>query len=42
MENATLHFSKAHAEAICREVMALDTLAEVRTLENLLAQDPAA
>jgi 2-methylcitrate dehydratase PrpD len=39
-ENATLHFPLPHAEAVCEQVLTLDRLADVRTLETLLAQDP--
>jgi 2-methylcitrate dehydratase PrpD len=38
-ENATLHYPRAHAEAVCEQVLALDRLADVRALESLLAQD---
>jgi 2-methylcitrate dehydratase PrpD len=38
--NATLHFSAAHAEAVQAQVLALAQLANVATLETLLAQDP--
>lgn len=41
MENACLHFSKKYAVAVCEQVLALDTLANVKTLETLLAQGPA-
>lgn len=40
-ENATLHFPRAHAQAICDAVLAMETLGGVRTLESLLAQDPS-
>lgn len=40
MENATLHFPEAHACAVRDALLGLDTLADVRTLERLLAQDP--
>jgi 2-methylcitrate dehydratase PrpD len=40
MENATLHFTQNHANAIREQVLALDTLGSVSTLEALLAQDP--
>jgi len=39
-ENATLHFSLAHAQSVCEHVLALDRLADAGTLETLLAQDP--
>jgi len=39
-DNATLHFTHEHAQAICEAVLALDDMADVRTLETLLAQDP--
>ena len=39
-DNATLHFSRSHAQAVCDQVLALDKLANVQTLELLLAQDP--
>jgi 2-methylcitrate dehydratase PrpD len=42
MDNATLWFSPAHAEAVCERVLALDRLPSVRTLEALLATDPTA
>jgi len=40
MDNATLWFPCAHAEAVCAQVLGLDKLASVRTLESLLAADP--
>ena len=40
-DNATLHFSRSHAQAVCDQVLSLDKLANVQTLETLLAQDPA-
>ena len=40
-DNATLHFSRNHAQAVCDQVLSLDKLANVQTLEALLAQDPA-
>jgi 2-methylcitrate dehydratase PrpD len=39
-ENATLHFPRAHAEAVCDQVLALDRLADVQALEALLATAP--
>jgi len=41
MDNATLHFPRAHAEAVRDQILALDRLASVRSLETLLATDPA-
>ena len=41
MENATLHYSAAHARAISEHVLSLDSLANLDTLETLLACDPA-
>ena len=38
--NATLNFSAAHAGAVHRSVLALDELKSIRTLEDLLAQEP--
>lgn len=38
--NATLHFSDAHAETVQAQLLALHQLADVATLETLLAQDP--
>ena len=40
LANATLHFPPAHAQAVCDQVLALDQLASVHTLESLLAQAP--
>ena len=40
-DNATLHFPRAHADAVCDQVLALDRIADVRTLESLLARDPS-
>jgi len=40
MENATLHFSTAHAGAISELVLALDNLTDLGALETLLASDP--
>ena len=40
MENATLHFTQAHAAAVRDQVLALDTLVDVRGLEALLMQPP--
>jgi 2-methylcitrate dehydratase PrpD len=40
-DNATLHFPRAHADAICDQVLALDRIADVRTLESLLARGPS-
>jgi 2-methylcitrate dehydratase PrpD len=40
MENACLHFSSAQAQAILDQVLALDHLPDVRSLETLLATDP--
>jgi 2-methylcitrate dehydratase PrpD len=42
MENALLSCSEAHALAIREQVLALDALSDVRTLETLLANDPPA
>jgi 2-methylcitrate dehydratase PrpD len=39
-ENATLHFPRAHAQAVCDTVLGIDRLASVATLEDLLAQAP--
>ena len=39
--NATLHFSAAFAAAVQAQLLALPQLADVATLETLLAQDPA-
>lgn len=41
MDNATLWFPKAHAQAVCEQVLVLDRLPSVRTLESLLAAEPA-
>jgi len=41
MDNATLWFPRSHAEAVCEQVLSLDRLASVRTLESLLATDPS-
>lgn len=38
--NARLHFSAAHAAAVQAQLLALPQLANVATLETLLAQDP--
>jgi 2-methylcitrate dehydratase PrpD len=38
-ENATMHFPRSHALAICEHVLALDRLVDVQTLESLLAKD---
>ncbi len=40
MENACLHFSETHATAVREQVLALDALPSVATLETLLAQEP--
>lgn len=40
MENATLHFSERHAHDVCKQVLDLHNLPDVRTLESLLAQAP--
>jgi 2-methylcitrate dehydratase PrpD len=40
MENATLHFSRSHAQAVCDQVLALHELADVSVLERLLAREP--
>ena len=40
LANATLHFSAAHAAAVQSQLLALPQLADVNTLETLLAQDP--
>lgn len=42
MDNATRWFSNDHAHAVCEQVLALDRLPSVRTLESLLAREPAA
>ena len=39
--NATLHFSRAHAEAVCEQVLHLDRIVSMHSLESLLAADPA-
>lgn len=39
-DNATLHFSSAHARAVCNQVLALDLNPSTGPLEALLAQDP--
>lgn len=39
-ENATLHFPRAHAQAVCDAVCGLAALADVAALEDLLAQAP--
>jgi 2-methylcitrate dehydratase PrpD len=41
-DNATLHFSRTHAQAVCDQVLALDRLPSAHALEALLAQDPQA
>ena len=41
-DNATLHFSGSHAAAVHDQLLALPQLADVRTLETLLARDPGA
>jgi 2-methylcitrate dehydratase PrpD len=41
-DNATLHFTRAHAQAVCDAVLALDRAASVTTLEDLLAAAPDA
>jgi 2-methylcitrate dehydratase PrpD len=41
LDNATRHFPLAHAEAVRDQVLALDRLPSVETLESLLAADPA-
>ncbi|HEY4068634.1 MAG TPA: MmgE/PrpD family protein, partial [Burkholderiaceae bacterium] len=38
--NATLHFPRAHAQAVCDSVLGLADLASVATLEDLLARAP--
>ncbi len=40
--NASLHFSTDHAHAVCETVLGLDRLASVRSLDDVLAVDPAA
>lgn len=40
LDNATLHFGSAHAVALRDHLLALAQLAEVHTLESLLARDP--
>lgn len=42
LDNATRHFSLAHAQAVCDQVLDLDRLPSAGTLETLLAQDPQA
>jgi hypothetical protein len=42
MENALLSCSQARALAIREQVIALDALPDVTTLETLLAQEPSA
>lgn len=39
-DNATLYFSRSYAQAVCDQILGLDKLANVQTLEALLAQDP--
>jgi 2-methylcitrate dehydratase PrpD len=39
-DNATIHFPRAHAQAVCDTVLGLADLASVATLEDLLAQAP--
>jgi len=39
-DNATIHFPAAHARAVCNEVLGLERLASVDTLESLLGQSP--
>jgi 2-methylcitrate dehydratase PrpD len=39
-DNATLHFSLAHAQAVCDAVLTLDRAESVTTLEDLLAVAP--
>jgi 2-methylcitrate dehydratase PrpD len=39
-DNATLHFSLAHAQAVCDAVLRLDRAESVTTLEDLLAVAP--
>lgn len=41
-DNATLHFTRAHAEAVCEQVLQLDKLASMTSLETLLATEPVA
>jgi len=41
-DNATLHFPRAHAQAVCDAVLALDRAPSVATLEDLLAVAPGA
>ena len=38
--NATLHFSRAHADAVRAQVLDLDRLTDVRALEDRLACAP--
>lgn len=38
--NATLHFSRAHADAVRAQVLDLEHLPDLRTLEDLLAREP--
>ncbi len=40
IDNAGLHFSPAHGQAICEAVLALDRAPNLAALESLLAQDP--
>jgi len=39
-DNASLHFSRAHVQAVCDQVLALDRLDSVERLEDLLAREP--
>jgi 2-methylcitrate dehydratase PrpD len=40
IDNAALHYSAAHAAAVRDQMLALPQLADVRSLESLLANDP--
>jgi 2-methylcitrate dehydratase PrpD len=41
MDNASLHFSSAHARAVCDLVLSLDRLPAAGALEDLLAREPS-
>lgn len=41
MDNACLHYPRAHAQTICEQVLGLDRHAHARELEDLLATDPS-
>ncbi len=40
MENASIHFSQAHAEALCAAVLGIDQLDRLDSLDSLLATAP--